>query len=117
MLRDQVADDGDFFGVVGAGLDDDVVDLGGDFVAVLGGEEHGEIKLANHFHGRGAGAEIVGEDEAAEGLGGVGLCGGGGGQHDVFAVAGRDDEGAAPEVLGHVVGGHGCDNDVLDELG
>src|SRR5881296_2638700 len=66
MFGDEIADEGDFLRVVGSGFDDEIVDFGGDFVAVVSDEKHGERHAADDFQNAVAGAEIAGEDNAGE---------------------------------------------------
>jgi hypothetical protein len=86
-----------------AGLDDEAVDGGGDFVDFLGGRGGGEREFFDDPGHGGLGLEFAGEDHAGQLL--VGVVGGRSGrrEQDVHAVARGDDEDAAFEVADGVL--------------
>src|SRR5690606_35249678 len=107
--------------VFGLCLDRHFVDDGRDLVAVLGGGDHGNVRLGQQFHDLRVGHDVAGEDDAGNDLFVRNAGRSDGGKNDVVAVAGGDDEDAGLEVINHAARGHGPNhkpvNPLVDPLG
>src|SRR5690606_3688115 len=78
------------------------------------GGEHGNVGLREEFAELGMRLDVVGQDDARNGVLRRKLSPGDGREQDVVAVAGGDDDGATAQVLHDALGGHGADNEAFD---
>src|SRR5438876_3441252 len=115
IVGNQITDEGDFSGISRAGLYGEVVDFRGDAVAVLDGQKDRDRHGADDFEDAGVGTQVSGEDDAGHLLFALNVEPGAGGEDDVFAVPGSDEQHASFEVADGVLGSHGAHHDVLDQ--
>ena len=116
VVGDKFFNHGDFVGVGGLGLDREIVDLGGDGEAFAAGDNDRDISLGEEFAEFRVRLNIIGEDDTGDVAVGGELGAGDGGEDNVVAVAGGDNEGAGLEVLDDAFGGHSADYDAGDAL-
>lgn len=116
VVGHEFVDDGDFVGVLWLCLDGHGVNGGGDVVAVFAAEGDWDLGSPEEFHEFGVGQDVACEEQAGDGWFAGQPAAGHGGEDDVVAVAGGDDEDAWLHKVYDAFGGHGTDDDAVNAL-
>jgi len=103
VVSDQIADQGNLLRVVGPGFDGQIMNGGGDVIAVLLRQQDGERHGLDYLHDRAAGTQIIGEDNPGQ----PGIAAGGNDQ--IFIIARGDEKGVAFKMPSCVMGRNGAD--------
>src|ERR1035441_3201415 len=115
VFGDDVTDERNFIGVGGPRFDSKVVDFGRDLIAVRLRQQHRDLHGLNDLEHARAGTQTTGQDDARHFFAALPVNARAGGEHDVLAITGGDEQRAGLEELNCVLRAHRADDHVVHE--